>query len=106
MRELVYPLSEKAYYKLSDGHLWFSVFSQPPAIRFTRVQRCISCFTLLFTVMLLNILYYDQTQEKYAEERVGGLLLGPFYFSPQEVCYFSHVSQFILIILDCNWNNC
>jgi hypothetical protein len=106
MRELVYPLSEKAYYKLSDGHLWFSVFSQPPAIRFTRVQRCISCFTLLFTVMLLNILYYDQTQEKHAEATVGGLLLGPFYFSPQEVCYFSYVSQFILIILDCNWNNC
>ncbi len=85
MRQFVYPLSEKAYYQLSDGHLWFSIISRPPATKFTRVQRCTCCFVLLFTVMLLDILYYNQSQEGKAEQRVGGLLMGPFYFSPQQV---------------------
>ncbi len=90
MREFVYPLSERAYFKLSDTHLWFSIFSRPSATKFTRVQRCICCFVLLYLVMLLNILYYDQSKEANDETRIGGLLLGPFYFTPQQVCYFSH----------------
>jgi hypothetical protein len=85
MQEFVYPLSERAYYKLSDDHLWFSIFSQPPVTNFTRVQRCICCFVLLFTVMLLGILYYDQSTDVNSETRIGGLLLGPFYFTPQQV---------------------
>ncbi|UJR06735.1 hypothetical protein I4U23_011024 [Adineta vaga] len=39
-----YILSKKAYHSISDGHLWFSIFSRPPSNRFTRVQRCTCCF--------------------------------------------------------------
>ncbi|CAF4190333.1 unnamed protein product, partial [Adineta steineri] len=39
-----YILSKKAYHSVSDGHLWFSIFSRPPSNQFTRVQRCTCCF--------------------------------------------------------------
>jgi hypothetical protein len=107
MREVVYPLSEKAYYSLSDGHLWFSIFSGPPLTKFTRVQRCICCFVLLFTVMLLNILYYEQEQKAKVETRAGGLSLGPFYFTPEQVCYFVfYIFYFLVVLLGWNWIYC
>src|ERR1700733_5593961 len=51
-----YLLSKKAYHSVSDGHLWFSIFSRPPSNKFTRVQRCTCCFVLLFLSMFLNIM--------------------------------------------------
>lgn len=68
-----YLLSKKAYHSLSEGHLWFSIFSRPASNRFTRVQRATCCFILLFTSMLFNILYYDQAKE--AEEKSGSTSL-------------------------------
>lgn len=46
----------------SDDHLWFSIFSRPYPNKFTRVQRCTSCFVLLLLSMCLNILYYAQLE--------------------------------------------
>lgn len=50
-REFAYLLSKKTYHSMSDGHLWFSVFSRPPSTRFTRTQRCTCCFVLLLMSM-------------------------------------------------------
>ncbi|CAF1670733.1 unnamed protein product, partial [Adineta ricciae] len=58
-----YVLSKKAYHSVSDGHLWFSIFSRPPSNQFTRVQRCTCCFVLLLVSMFLNIMYYDLQNE-------------------------------------------
>jgi hypothetical protein len=43
-QEFSYLLSKKAYHSVSEGHLWFSIFSRPPSNEFTRVQRCTCCF--------------------------------------------------------------
>jgi hypothetical protein len=94
IRELVNSLREKVYYNLSDDHLWFSIFSGPPSTKFTHVQRCVCCFVLLFTAMLLNILYYDQLEVVPNETQVDGLLLGPFYFTKQQV-YRSYIFDFL-----------
>ena len=81
-----FVLSKQAYHSVSEGHLWFSIFSRPPSQRFTRVQRCTCCFVLLLTSMLLNILYYDQTQEsKSNNSTTGGLALGTIHITPQQV---------------------
>ncbi|UJR10866.1 hypothetical protein I4U23_015053 [Adineta vaga] len=85
MRTLVYSLSHKAYHRLSDDHLWFSIFSRPPATYFTRVQRCICCFVLLFTVMLLDILYYQHEEEKSHEPITNLFSIGPFHFTKQQI---------------------
>ncbi len=61
--EFSYLLSKRTYHSVSDGHLWFSIFSRPPSNHFTRVQRCTCCFVLLFLSMFLSIMYYDAKQE-------------------------------------------
>lgn len=78
-----YILSKKTYFKIADAHLWFSIFSRPPSIHFTRMQRCTCCFVLFFTTMLLNIMYYDLVAE--AKTATGGLIIGPFMITPQQV---------------------
>ncbi|CAF0742236.1 unnamed protein product [Didymodactylos carnosus] len=82
--EFAYLMSKKTYQNMSDGHLWFSVFSRPPSTRFTRFQRCTCCFVLLFMSMLMNIMYYDQTQES-KKTTSGGLSIGPFYVTPEQI---------------------
>ena len=85
-QEFAYVLSKQAYHSVSEGHLWFSIFSRPPANRFTCVQRCTCCFVLLLTSMLLNILYYDQAAEAKGSQSTGGLAVGPLFITPQQVC--------------------
>ncbi|CAF5017167.1 unnamed protein product, partial [Rotaria sp. Silwood1] len=66
-QEFSYVLSKQAYHSISEGHLWFSIFSPPSPNKFTRVQRCTCCFVLLLTAMFLNILYYDQIKEAHTQ---------------------------------------
>jgi polycystin 1L2 len=82
-QEFKYILSKQTYQNVSDGHLWFSIYSRPPSSQFTRVQRCTCCFVLLFTAMLLNIMYYDLSKESTT---VDGLSLGPMYITREQVC--------------------
>ncbi|CAF1320727.1 unnamed protein product [Adineta steineri] len=98
-QEFSYVLSKKAYHSVSDGHLWFSIFSRPPSNKFTRVQRCTCCFVLFFTSMLLNIMYYDLSNEANAssETHSGALSIGPFYIAPQQIGIGIMVELFTLI---------
>ncbi|CAF4570593.1 unnamed protein product [Rotaria sp. Silwood1] len=82
--EFAYLLSKTTYYSMSDGHLWFSVISRPPSTRFTRVQRCTCCFVLLLMSMLMNIMYYDQS-EIAKSKTVNGINMGPFYITPEQI---------------------
>ena len=86
-QQFSYVLSKRAYHSVSDGHLWFSIFSRPPSNQFTRVQRCTCCFVLLFISMLLNIMYYDlATEAKDGNNtQTGGLSIGPLFIAPQQV---------------------
>ena len=90
-RELSYLLAKKTYHSVSDGHLWFSIFSRPPSNRFTRVQRCTCCFVLLFSSMLLNIMYYGLSAQakSLSHSKGNSLSLGPFYISAEQVCFLS-----------------
>ncbi|CAF0785734.1 unnamed protein product [Adineta steineri] len=98
-QEFSYVLSKKAYHSISDGHLWFSIFSRPPSNKFTRVQRCTCCFVLFFTSMLINIMYYDLSNEANAssETHSGALSIGPFYIAPQQIGIGIMVELFTLI---------
>ncbi|CAF4302624.1 unnamed protein product, partial [Adineta steineri] len=98
-QDFSYVLSKKAYHSVSDGHLWFSIFSRPPSNRFTRVQRCTCCFVLFFTSMLINIMYYDLSNEANAssETHSGALSIGPFYIAPQQIGIGIMVELFTLI---------
>ena len=86
-REFSYVLSKQAYHSMSEGHLWFSIFSRPPSNKFTRAQRCTCCFVLLLMAMLLNILYYDQAADAKANANAtNSIAIGPLFITPQQVC--------------------
>ena len=82
-----YVLSKGTYYSVSDGHLWFSIFSRPPSNKFTRVQRCTCCFVLLFLSMFLNIMYYDLKNETKVNNSTNTMSLsfGPLIITSEQV---------------------
>ena len=95
MNQFSYVLSKKTYFKIADAHLWFSIFSRPPSAKFARTQRCTCCFVLLFSSMLLNIMYYDLVAE--SKTATGGLILGPFMITPQQIGIGFMVQLFSLV---------
>jgi hypothetical protein len=70
--QLKYMIKKQAQEKLFDTHLWLSIFSRPVKSSFTRLDRTVCCFVLLYISMLANILYYGV--DKSANS--GGLTLG------------------------------
>ena len=78
---------------MSEGHLWFSIFTRPLSSQFTRVQRCTCCFVLLFTAMLFNILYYEQVEASKTDSDYVGFSFGPFYFTREEVCSILKITK-------------
>ena len=69
-----YLLSKQTKNKLSDDHLWFSVFTRPVSSSFTRLDRLTCCFVILSMSMLMNILYYGMDQSASTE----GFKIGPY----------------------------
>jgi hypothetical protein len=76
-----YLLSKQAKQKLSDGHLWFSIFARPAQSSFTRLDRLTCCFVLLCMSMLMNILYYGVDKSS----NPAGLKVGPLNLTPEQV---------------------
>ncbi|XP_023236367.1 uncharacterized protein LOC111635594 [Centruroides sculpturatus] len=68
--------------KLSDSHLWFSIFLRPPRSRFTRVQRVSCCMAVLYLSMLANAMWYQRTSNQPSP---GALKLGPFSLTMEQV---------------------
>jgi hypothetical protein len=82
-----YVLSKQTYHSVSDGHLWFSIFSRPASNNFTRVQRCTCCFVLFFVSMFLNIMYYDLSNDAKMPNATNtvSLSFGSLYITPEQV---------------------
>ena len=78
-----YLLSKKTKQKLSDGHLWLSIFMRPVQSAFNRLDRLTCCFVLLAFTMLMNILYYGMDESVSSSD---GLRIGPYInITPQQV---------------------
>jgi hypothetical protein len=79
-----YLLAKQTKQKLSDGHLWFSIFVRPVQSSFNRLDRLTCCFVLLAITMLMNILYYGMDNKASSD----GLKIGPFInITPEQVIY-------------------
>ena len=79
--EFNYMMAKQTKQKLSDGHMWLSVFIRPTQSSFTRLDRLTCCFVILCISMLANILYYGVDKSPSA----AGLKVGPFNLTPQQV---------------------
>ena len=69
-----YLFSKQTKEKLSDDHLWFSIFARPVQSNFSRLDRLTCCFVLLSISMLMNIMYYGMDTSPNSD----GLKIGPF----------------------------
>ena len=97
-------MSKRTYHKISEDHLWFSIFSRPVANKFTRVQRCTCCFVLFFISMFLNIMYYDlSTEAKTTNSTSASLSLGPLHIGTQQVVDWFSSSDSHREYLDNHW---
>jgi hypothetical protein len=78
-----YLLSKETKKKLTDDHLWFSIFARPVQSSFTRLDRLTCCFVLLAISMLMNILYYGMGTNQTSQ---SGLKIGPYFnFTPEQI---------------------
>ena len=95
LTDFSYLLAKESKSNMSDGHLWFSIFARPALSAFTRLERVTCCFVLLFISMLMNIMYYGMGSESSA----GGLQVGPFYLTPEQVLFFClWIEEFLNIL--------
>jgi ABC-type multidrug transport system fused ATPase/permease subunit len=80
-RSVMHLAEKQAKKKLSDNHMWFSIFVRPAQSSFTRLDRVTCCFVLMFLSMMMNIAYYGQDKSPTA----SGLTLGPFAISATQI---------------------
>lgn len=80
-------------FNLFDDFLFLSLFSRPSPSRFTRVQRCVAIFAMLFLSMLTNAMWYRTSQGV----QTYGIHLGPFHLNYKQV-YVGLMSSTITII--------
>lgn len=78
--------------RLTDSHLWISIFSRPNKSNFSRVQRLSTVFSLLMMTMLASAMFY-RIEDNI--RNVQGYSLGPFKFTLQEV-YVSVVTSLLV----------
>ena len=76
-----YLLQKLTKQNFNDNHLWFSIFIKPVQSTYSRLERTISCFVLLYISMLVNILYYGSENDLTTD----GLLIGPFLITFNQV---------------------
>lgn len=74
--------SSSARKKLTNEHLWLSVFSRPTRSNFTRVQRISCCMSLLFLTMITNCMWFKTEGN---QGNVTSVKFGPFRFTLQQV---------------------
>ncbi|XP_033748774.1 polycystic kidney disease protein 1-like 2 [Pecten maximus] len=80
-------------FNLFDDFLFLSLFSRPSQSRFTRVQRCVSIFAMLFLSMLANAMWYRTSNGV----QTYGIHLGPFHLNYKQI-YVGLMSSVITII--------
>jgi len=74
--ELKYLAKEQTKKNLTDGYLWFSIFSRPLQSTFTRKDRTTNCFVLLFLIVLTSTMFYtfkSSTSSSSSSSKCEGL---------------------------------
>ncbi|KAL4220971.1 Single-stranded DNA-binding protein 3 [Mactra antiquata] len=91
------PLSFEARFfhqtrnRLSEGHMWASIFYRPQFSVFTRVQRLSCALVYILLNMIANAMYFNP-EPNYVEPAL--LVVGPIRFTSQQI-YVSVISALI-----------
>jgi hypothetical protein len=68
--------------RLSDKHLWLSVFTRPVHSSFTRLDRVVCIFFLLYLHMLMDVMWYGLDKK---EDLTAGWTIGPVHLTAQSI---------------------
>jgi hypothetical protein len=81
---------------VSDGPLWFSIFSRPSCNLFPRVETFPCCFVLLFVSIFLNLMYYDLSNQAKLNNSKENVIFsfGGVCISRDQVCLFTFRNPF------------
>ena len=82
--------------KLSDDHLWFSVFSRPVRSNFSRLQRWSCCISLLFCTMIANAMFYRQDTQATRNQAGALMKIGPLEFTLTQL-WISFISTLVVL---------
>lgn len=80
--ELTYLMEKQTKQKMSEGHLWFSIWARPSTSPFNRTDRLTCAYVLLCITMLVNIMYYEQAK---SSGDTNELVIGPLSVSQTQV---------------------
>lgn len=78
----------EAQKRMSDGHLWLSMFTKPLNSSLARLDRVECCFLLFYSFMLLNLLFYGWLSNDSSSSSGSSLKFGPFNLNVQLVSSF------------------
>lgn len=81
-KKAAFMIKREAQSRLTDKHLWFSMFTKPVHNSYSRLERVTTGFVILFISMLIELLYYDMMAQEYPN---SGLFIGPFHLTPQQI---------------------
>jgi hypothetical protein len=97
--ELKYLAQKQAKKNLTDGYLWFSIFTRPLQSSLTRKDRTTNCFVLLFLIMLTSTMYFTvkNNSSSTTENKCDGFNLGSVCISVSSIL-ISIVINIILFI--------
>ena len=80
--ECYYLMKSGGNRKLTDDHIWFSVFTRPIRSRFGRKQRVCICMSMLMLSMLANAMFYGTLPGRISD---GLFSFGFLTFDPIDV---------------------
>ena len=80
--DALYLLKSASNRKLTDDHVWLSVFSRPVRSRFTRAQRVTVCAAMLYLCFLANAMFYGNRPGRPSDSLFE---MGPLGVDPYDV---------------------
>ncbi|GFR75993.1 polycystic kidney disease protein 1-like 2 [Elysia marginata] len=83
--------------KVTEDHIWLSVFLRPERSRFSRVERVGCCVCFLALAMITSAMFYQGGEGADRKQPAADLEMGPIKLSLQQV-YYSVVSAVIASI--------
>ncbi|KAH9502266.1 hypothetical protein Btru_073289, partial [Bulinus truncatus] len=83
--------------RLTDDHMWFSVFMRPQNSPFSQVERVGCCFAFLFLAMITSAMFYTGVPDTNRKQPRDDFEVGPLRLGFQQL-YYSFISALITAV--------
>ena len=83
--------------KLSDDHIWWSVYTRPFRSRFSRANRVTVCYVMLMLIVIANALFYESAPHRVSDGlfQYAMLTLDVKDVSTEDLQTWRHLSNYV-----------